>query len=116
MAFAHRHRDGLPPGLLAALRQLVDARVEPFGAVLSCASRVMAAGHGGQILVAESTTGLLSGADLVDVGPRLRQSGWPGTQSAARRLAELLWRPGLLHFVAAGAGRYFQPAPGSYSR
>ncbi|HUH67492.1 MAG TPA: hypothetical protein VLZ05_00500 [Mycobacterium sp.] len=84
--------------------------------MLNCASRVMADGHGGQILVAESTAGLLSGADLVDVGPRLRQSGWPGTQSAARRLAELLWRPGLLHFVAAGAGRYFQPAPGSYSR
>ena len=30
----------------------------------------MAAGHGGQILVAESTAGLLSGVDLVDLGPR----------------------------------------------
>ena len=28
----------------------------------------MAAGHGGQILVAESTAGLLSGVDLLDLG------------------------------------------------
>jgi predicted ATPase/class 3 adenylate cyclase len=41
-----------------------------FGAVLNRAARVMAAGHGGQILLAESTTGLLSGVDLVDLGPR----------------------------------------------
>ena len=41
-----------------------------FGAVLNRAARVMAAGHGGQILLAESTAGLLSGADLVDLGPR----------------------------------------------
>jgi Mrp family chromosome partitioning ATPase len=30
----------------------------------------MAAGHGGQILLAGSTVGLLSGVDLVDLGPR----------------------------------------------
>ncbi|MGB6207706.1 ATP-binding protein, partial [Mycobacterium sp.] len=41
-----------------------------FGAVLNRASRVMAAGHGGQILLAESTAGLLSGVDLIDLGPR----------------------------------------------
>jgi predicted ATPase len=41
-----------------------------FGAVLNRAARVMAAGHGGQVLVAESTAGLLSGVDLVDLGPR----------------------------------------------
>ena len=41
-----------------------------FGAVLNRAARVMAAGHGGQILVAESTAVLLSGVDLVDLGPR----------------------------------------------
>src|SRR5690242_12693420 len=41
-----------------------------FGAVLNRASRVMAAGHGGQILVADSTAGLLSGVDLLDLGPR----------------------------------------------
>src|SRR6476660_8951858 len=41
-----------------------------FGAVLNRAARVMAAGHGGQILLAESAAGLLSGVDLADLGPR----------------------------------------------
>src|SRR6201997_1574602 len=41
-----------------------------FGAVLNRAARVMAAGHGGQILRGESTARLLSGVDLVDLGPR----------------------------------------------
>src|SRR5271165_2529333 len=41
-----------------------------FGTVLNRVARVMAAGHGGQILVAESTAGLLSGVDLLDLGPR----------------------------------------------
>ena len=41
-----------------------------FGAVLNRAARVMAAGHGGQILVADSTAVLLGGVDLADLGPR----------------------------------------------
>jgi predicted ATPase len=41
-----------------------------FGAVLNRAARVMAAGHGGQILLADSTASLLSGVGLVDLGPR----------------------------------------------
>ena len=39
-----------------------------FGAVLNRAARVMAAGHGGQILLDGATAGLLSGVDLVDLG------------------------------------------------
>jgi predicted ATPase/class 3 adenylate cyclase len=41
-----------------------------FGTVLNRAARVMAAGHGGQVLLAESTAGLIGGLDLVDLGPR----------------------------------------------
>ena len=42
-----------------------------FGAVLNRVARVMAAGHGGQILLTDSTASLLSGVDLMDLGPRL---------------------------------------------
>ena len=41
-----------------------------FGTVLNRAARVMAAGHGGQVLVADSTAGLLSGVELMNLGPR----------------------------------------------
>jgi predicted ATPase len=39
-----------------------------FGPTLNRAARVMAAGHGGQVLVASSTAILLEGFDLVDLG------------------------------------------------
>ena len=41
-----------------------------FGAVLNRAARVMAAGHGGQVLVDGATAGLLSGVALKDLGVR----------------------------------------------
>ena len=41
-----------------------------FGAVLNRAARVMAAGHGGQVLLDGQTAGLLRGVDLIDLGPR----------------------------------------------
>jgi predicted ATPase len=44
-----------------------------FGPVLNRTARVMAAGHGGQILVAASTAAIVSGVDLLDRGEhRLR--------------------------------------------
>ena len=66
-----------------------------FGAVLNRAARVMAAGHGGQILLAESTAGLLSGVDLVDLGPR--------------RLRDLSTAVGLFQVRAAGLRTEFPP-------
>src|SRR5262245_12356796 len=41
-----------------------------FGTVLNRTARVMASGHGGQILIDGATTALLSGVDLLDLGPR----------------------------------------------
>jgi len=66
-----------------------------FGAVLNRAARVMAAGHGGQILLAESTASLLSGIDLVDLGPR--------------RLRDLPTAVGVFQVRADGLRRDFPP-------
>ena len=69
-----------------------------FGAVLNRAARVMAAGHGGQILVAESTAVLLSGVDLIDLGPR--------------RLRDLPIPVGVFQVRAAGLRTDFPPLRG----
>jgi predicted ATPase len=66
-----------------------------FGAVLNRAARVMGAGHGGQILLAESTAGLLSGVDLIDLG--------------LRRLRDLPTALGLFQVRAAGLRTEFPP-------
>src|SRR4051812_27068568 len=55
-------------GLATGEAELRDG--DYFGAVLNRAARVMAAGHGGQVLLADSTAVLLSGKDLIDLGPR----------------------------------------------
>ena len=41
-----------------------------FGTVLNRTARVMAAGHGGQILLDGAAAGLLTGVDLIDLGTR----------------------------------------------
>ncbi|OBA81849.1 cyclase [Mycobacterium sp. 1164966.3] len=66
-----------------------------FGTVLNRAARVMAAGHGGQILVADSTAGLLSAVDLLDLGPR--------------RLRDVPLPVGVFQVQAAGLRAEFPP-------
>ncbi|MBX7434186.1 adenylate/guanylate cyclase domain-containing protein [Mycobacterium sp. Y57] len=80
-------------GLATGEAQLRGA--DYFGAVLNRAARVMAAGHGGQILLAESTAGLLSGIDLVDLGPQ--------------RLRDLPTPVGVFQVQAAGLATEFPP-------
>ena len=66
-----------------------------FGAVLNRAARVMAAGHGGQILLSETTAGLLTGVDVDDLGPR--------------RLRDVPMPVGVFQVRAAGLRTEFPP-------
>ena len=69
-AVAAQRALGLPVRMGMATGEAELRGADYFGAVLNRAARVMAAGHGGQILLAESTASLLSGVDLVNLGPR----------------------------------------------
>jgi predicted ATPase len=80
-------------GLATGEAELRDG--DYFGTVLNRAARVMAAGHGGQILLAESTASLLSGVDLLDLGPR--------------RLRDVSTPVGVFQVRAPGLGAEFPP-------
>ncbi len=80
-------------GLATGEAELRDG--DYFGAVLNRAARVMAAGHGGQILLADSSAGLLIGVDLVVLGPR--------------RLRDLPTAVGLFQVRVAGLRTDFPP-------
>src|ERR1700758_3199157 len=86
---------GLPVrmGLATGEAELRDG--DYFGTVLNRGARVMAAGHGGQILLADSTAVLLTGVDLLDLGPR--------------RLRDLPTAVGLFQVLAAGRRPGFSP-------
>jgi class 3 adenylate cyclase len=58
-----------------------------FGAVLNRAARAMAAGHGGQVLLDDTTAGLCSNVDLIALGKRrLRDIAKPVEVSQVRAL------------------------------
>jgi predicted ATPase len=80
-------------GLATGEAELRDG--DYLGTVLNRAARVMAAGHGGQILLADSTAGRLSGVDLLDLGPR--------------RLRDVPVPVGVLQVRAAGLRAEFPP-------
>jgi predicted ATPase len=80
-------------GLATGEAELRDG--DYFGTVLNRAARVMAAGHGGQILVADSTAVLLSGVELADLG--------------SRRLRDLPTVVGLFQVQAPGLRTDFPP-------
>jgi hypothetical protein len=72
-AVTAQRRLGLPVRMGVASGEARERDGDYFGPVLSRAARVMAAGHGGQILVAASTASLVDGVELVDLGEhRLR--------------------------------------------
>ena len=69
--------------------------VDYFGAVLNRAARVMAAGHGGQVLLDGTTAGLCSSIDLMALGPR--------------RLRDIAKPVEMFQVLAVGLGSEFPP-------
>ena len=94
-AVAAQHALELPVrmGIATGEAELRDG--DYFGPVLNRTARVMAAGHGGQILLADSTAVLLAGIDLIDLG--------------ARRLRDLPAPVGVFQVRAGGLPTEFPP-------
>jgi predicted ATPase/class 3 adenylate cyclase len=69
-AVAAQHAMELPVRMGIATGEAELRGGEYFGTVLNRTARVMAAGHGGQILIDGTTAGLVSGIDLMSLGTR----------------------------------------------
>jgi predicted ATPase len=69
-AVAAQRGVGLPVRVGLATGEAELREGDYFGAVLNRAARVMAAGHGGQVLLDGTTAGLCSSIDLMALGPR----------------------------------------------
>jgi predicted ATPase len=91
---AQRHL-ALPVRMGIATGEAFEDGADYFGPVVNRAARVMAAGHGGQIVVASSTAMMLNDRDLVDLGEH--------------RLRDLSAREHLYQVRADGLGSVFPP-------
>jgi predicted ATPase/class 3 adenylate cyclase len=85
----------LPVRMGIATGEAQQRDADYFGPPLNRAARVMAAGHGGQILLADTTAGMITGVDLLDLGPR--------------RLRDLASPVGLFQIRATGLRESFAP-------
>jgi hypothetical protein len=94
-AVAAQHALEMPVRMGLATGEAELREGDYFGTVLNRAARVMAAGHGGQVLVADSTAVLLSGVDLIDLG--------------TRRLRDLPTPVGVFQVLAPGLQSDFPP-------
>jgi predicted ATPase len=94
-AIAAQRKLELPVRMGLATGEAESSGSDYSGAVLNRAARVMAVGHGGQILLDGATAGLLDRADLVDLGPQ--------------RLRDLTRRVALFQVTAAGLDSDFPP-------
>jgi DNA-binding SARP family transcriptional activator len=86
---------GLPVRMGVATGEVQERDRDYLGTVLNRTARVMAAGHGGQILVAASTASLVDGVELIDLG--------------AHRLRGLSTATGLFQVRAEGVAVEFPP-------
>jgi predicted ATPase len=86
---------GLPVRMGMATGEAEERDGDYFGPPLNRAARVMAAGHGGQILVAASTAELVHGIELLDLGEH--------------RLRDLSGAIRLFQVEAEGLGSQFAP-------
>ena len=81
-----RHLAPTPVRMESATGEAEEQGDDYLGPVLNRVARAMAAGHGGQILVAASTASLLTGVDLIDLGEhRLRTCPARSTSTRSSR-------------------------------